>query len=122
MINKEKKLQKANRRKERIKYKLRLYGDRPRLIFNKTNRYLIAQVVDDNQGKTLAYATSSEKDFAISGFSRKNKAAASELGKLIAERAKNSGVEKVMLDRSGMIYHGKIESFAQAAREKGLVF
>ncbi|MCB1191016.1 MAG: 50S ribosomal protein L18 [Leptospiraceae bacterium] len=122
MINKENKLVKANRRKERAKFKLKGYGNRPRLVFNKTNRYLIAQVVDDTQGKTIAYATTAEKDFSVSGYSRKNKEAASELGKLIATRAKNNGIDKVMLDRSGMIYHGKIASFAEAAREKGLEF
>lgn len=97
-------------------------NERPRLVFNKTNKYLIAQVVDDKQGVTLAYATSYEKSFPETGGSRKNKKAAEEMGKIIAQRAIEKGVKQVMLDRSGMLYHGKIAAFADAAREVGLEF
>ena len=110
------------RRTSRIRYKLRHNGERPRLVFNKTNHYLIAQVIDDIKGVTLAYAVSSEKDFPIKTENRKNKKSAEELGKIIAKRAKDKGVSKVMLDRSGMIYHGKISAFADSARKEGLEF
>lgn len=122
MINKEKSNISKERRIDRSRYKLRKLGDRPRLVFNKTNRYLIAQIIDDEKGSTIAYAISSEKSFPVQGYSRKNKDAAKHLGKIIAERAKVKGVEKVMLDRSGMIYHGKLAAFADSAREGGLDF
>lgn len=122
MINKQKHRAGKERRIERARFKLKQNGDRPRLVFNKTNRYLIAQVIDDNVGNTLAYAISSEKSFTVQGFSKKNKQAATELGKIIAERAKSKGISKVMLDRSGIIYHGKLAAFAESARKEGLEF
>ncbi|MCB1179315.1 MAG: 50S ribosomal protein L18 [Leptospiraceae bacterium] len=122
MINKSKTKEQVDRRKRRIRYKLKSNDERPRLVFNRTNRYLIAQVIDDKKGTTLAYAITSEKDFPVKSFSRKNKECAVELGKRIAERAKTSGVSKVKLDRSGMIYHGNIAAFADSAREGGLEF
>jgi large subunit ribosomal protein L18 len=122
MIDRKKIRETNERRTSRVRYKLKAVGNRHRLVFNKTNRYLIAQVIDEVNGKTLAYAASSEKDFPIKSFSRKNKASAIELGKIIAERAKSKGIKEVMLDRSGYIYHGKIAAFADSAREGGLVF
>jgi large subunit ribosomal protein L18 len=122
MINLKKPKESAERRIERSRYKLRKNGERPRLVFNKTNRYLIAQVIDDTKGATLAYAISSEKTFPVQGYSRKNKVAAAALGKIIAERAKTKGVKLVMLDRGGMVYHGKLAAFADSAREGGLEF
>jgi large subunit ribosomal protein L18 len=122
MINKQKHRPGQERRIERARFKLKANGDRPRLVFNKTNRFLIAQVIDDTAGSTIAYAVSSEKSFPGQGFSKKNKQAATELGKLIAERAKSKGIIKVMLDRSGIIYHGKLAAFAESARKEGLEF
>ncbi|MCC6274224.1 MAG: 50S ribosomal protein L18 [Leptospiraceae bacterium] len=122
MINKEKKNLRSIKRTKRIRFKLKASADRPRLVFNKTNRYLIAQVIDDKGGATLAYAISSEKDFPLKGETRKNKKSAIELGKVIAKRALSKGVKQVVLDRSGMIYHGKIAAFADSAREGGLEF
>ena len=107
MINKQKHRPGQERRIERARFKLKQNGDRPRLVFNKTNRYLIAQVIDDTAGKTIAYAVSSEKSFPVQGYSKKNKQAATELGKL---------------DRSGIIYHGKLAAFAESARKEGLEF
>lgn len=122
MINKLANRESKERRISRVRYKLKTNGDRPRLVFNKTNRFLIAQVINDLDGQTLAYAVTSEKDFPIKTFSRKNKEAATELGKIIAQRAKTKGVTKVMLDRSGIIYHGKLAAFAESARKEGLEF
>lgn len=122
MINKSKTRESHLRRSDRIRYKLKKSGERPRLVIIKTNRYLAVQVIDDNTGSTLISATSSEKTFPIQTFSRKNKDSAKELGKLIAERAKGKGITKVKLDRSGYIYHGNIAVFAESAREGGLEF
>jgi large subunit ribosomal protein L18 len=122
MINKTKKNINQKRRASRSRFKLLKSGNRPRLVFTKSNRYLTAQVIDDVQGKTLAYATTMEKEFPAHENSKKSKSAATILGKIIAERAKKTGVEKVMLDRSGMIYHGAIAAFAESAREGGLEF
>ena len=101
---------------------MKQFGSRPRLVFNKSNRYLIAQVIDDSRGQTLVYATTKEKNFPPHENSKKSKSAAVQLGKVIAERAKQHGITKVMLDRSGMIYHGVIAAFAESAREEGLEF
>jgi len=122
MISRKKIRETTQRRIDRIRYKLKTTGSSPRLVFNKTNRYLIAQIIDDTNGSTLAYASTNEKSFPINGYSRKNKKSAVELGKIIAERAKTKGVSSVMLDRSGAIYHGNIAAFADSAREGGLKF
>jgi large subunit ribosomal protein L18 len=122
MINKTQKKINKERRVSRARFKLKKNGQRPRLVFNKSNRYLIAQVIDDVAGKTLAYASTQEPNFPSHENSKKSKSAAQVLGKVIAERAKKAGVSLVMLDRSGMIYHGAIASFADAAREGGLEF
>jgi large subunit ribosomal protein L18 len=122
MISRKKIRETRERRIERIRYKLKKNGSSPRLVLNKTNRYLIAQIVDDKSGNTLAFATSSEKTFPIQGYSRKNKKSAAELGKIIAERAKLKGITTVMMDRSGAIYHGNISVFADSARQGGLQF
>ncbi|MCE9502064.1 MAG: 50S ribosomal protein L18 [Leptospira sp.] len=122
MINKQKKKVSTNRRKERIRYKLQANSDRPRLVFNRTNRFLIAQVIDDAKGATVAFAISSEKDFPEKGTNRKSKASAVQLGKIIAQRAIAKGIKEVMLDRSGLLYHGRVAAFADSAREGGLQF
>ncbi|XDD41465.1 50S ribosomal protein L18 [Leptospira sp. WS60.C2] len=122
MINKTAKNIKRLRRAERVRYKLRQTSDRPRLVFNKTNRYLTAQIIDDAKGVTLVYATTLEKDFPKHENSKKSKSAATELGKVVAEKAKKAGVSQVVLDRSGMVYHGRIAAFADSARESGLEF
>lgn len=122
MIDKTKKNINQQRRASRSRYKLLQNGTRPRLVFTKSNRYLSAQVIDDVQGKTLVFATTLEKDFPAHENSKKSKSAAAQLGKVLAERAKKNGVSQVMMDRSGMIYHGAIAAFAEAAREGGLEF
>lgn len=122
MINKQKHSESTKRRIARARYKLKQNGDRPRLVFNKSNRFLQAQVIDDKTGNTIAFATTLEKTFETKGYSKKNKKSAEELGKVIAERSKSKGVTKVMLDRSGIIYHGKLAAFADSARKEGLEF
>ncbi|MDF3819060.1 50S ribosomal protein L18 [Leptospira sp. 96542] len=122
MINKTAKNIQRERRAERVRFKIRSTSNRPRLVFNKTNRYLTAQIIDDTKGVTLVYATTLEKDFPKHENSKKSKAAATELGKIVAEKAKKAGVSQVVLDRSGMVYHGRIAAFADSAREGGLEF
>ncbi|TGN18359.1 50S ribosomal protein L18 [Leptospira idonii] len=122
MINKTAKNIQRERRAERVRYKIRATAGRPRLVFNKTNRYLTAQVIDDTKGVTVAYATTQEKDFPKHENSKKSKSAATQLGKLIADKAKKAGISQVVLDRSGMVYHGRIAAFADSAREGGLEF
>ncbi|WP_078129490.1 50S ribosomal protein L18 [Leptospira alexanderi] len=121
MIDRLKKSVSKIKRAERSRFKLKKSGSRPRLVFNKSNKYLSCQIIDDIQGVTLAYATTSEKTFT-EGKSKKDKDAAKILGKLIAERGSQKGVKQVMLDRSGMIFHGRIAAFAEGAREAGLEF
>jgi|JI10StandDraft_1071094.scaffolds.fasta_scaffold1243922_2 large subunit ribosomal protein L18 len=122
MINKTKKNINKQRRAERVRFVLKKNGTRPRLVFNKSNKFLTAQIIDDTKGVTLAYASSLEKTFPNHENSKKSKKAAVILGKIIAERATKAGVKIVMLDRSGMIYHGAISAFADSARESGLEF
>lgn len=122
MINKTKKNINKKRRAERVRFTLKKNGNRPRLVFNKSNKFLTAQIIDDTKGVTLAYATTLEKSFPSHENSKKSKSAAITLGKIIAERASKAGVKIVMLDRSGMLYHGAISAFADSAREGGLEF
>lgn len=107
------------RRKVRVSNAIKPKTPRPRLVINRSNRYLHCQVIDDLTGRTLCAASTSEKEFKLRD---KNKEAAKLLGELIAERAVAKGVKQVVLDRRGIIYHGKVAAFADAAREKGLEF
>ncbi|GBF48901.1 50S ribosomal protein L18 [Leptospira ryugenii] len=122
MINKTAKNIQRKRRTERVRFKLKANSSRPRLVFNKSNKYLTAQIIDDSKGITLVYATTFAKDFPAHENSKKSKAAATQLGKVIAEKAKKAGLSQVVLDRSGMVYHGRIAAFADSAREGGLEF
>ncbi|MGQ5701092.1 50S ribosomal protein L18 [Sandaracinobacteroides sp. A072] len=92
---------------------------RPRLSVHRSQQHIYAQVIDDNAGRTLASASTLEKDFEGSGATV---AAAAAIGKLLAERAKAAGVGKVVFDRGGFIFHGRVKALADAAREGGLEF
>ena len=92
---------------------------RPRLAVFRSNRYLYAQVIDDHTGRTLAAASSQEAALRDKNLSVET---ASEIGKLVAERAKEAGVEAVVFDRGGFTYHGRIKALADAARASGLEF
>ncbi len=112
-----------DRRKARVRRALRKKaGDRPRLSVFRSNKYIYAQVIDDRAGRTLAAASSNEPEMRKSLKSTGDKAAAEAVGKLIAERAKKAGVEKVVFDRGGYIYHGRVKALAEGAREGGLDF
>ncbi|MCA9072893.1 MAG: 50S ribosomal protein L18, partial [Planctomycetaceae bacterium] len=95
---------------------------RPRLSVFRSNKHIYAQVIDDLEGRTLASASTMEKDVAGSGGYGGNKEFAAKIGKLIAERAMEKGVKEVVFDRGPYQYHGRIAALADAAREAGLQF
>ncbi len=103
----------------RIRAKLRGTAERPRLAVFRSVAHIYAQVIDDNAGRTLVAASTAEKDHKRGGG---NLAAAKEVGKLVADRAKDKGIRSVVFDRGGYQYHGRIKALAEAAREAGLEF
>ena len=105
---------------ERIRHKVRGSEERPRLAVYRSTKHIYAQVIDDRKGFTLVAASSSEKNSAVK--SGGNVAGAKEVGKLVAQRAKEKGIGKVVFDRGGYLYHGRIKALADAAREAGLEF
>ena len=109
------------RRHRRVRKKVHGTAARPRLAVFRSNKHLVAQVIDDDAGLTLAAASTTEADQRAAG-SGGSVDAASRIGTLIAERAKAAGVHKVVFDRGGFIYHGRIAALAAAAREAGLEF
>lgn len=110
-------------RRERIKKGIRKHlsgsAERPRLSVYRSNKGIYAQVIDDVTGKTLASASSSSKDFSADGTKIEQSKA---VGKLIAEKAKAAGINQVVFDRNGYLYHGRVKSLADGAREGGLDF
>ena len=111
------------RRRERLRFQLRKKGGgRPRLSVFRSGRHIYAQVIDDNAGRTLAAASSLEKDLRGELRTGADRDAASAVGKLIAERAKEAGVTEVVFDRGSYLYHGRVKALADAAREGGLAF
>ena len=105
---------------ERIRAKVEGDGQRPRLAVFRSLKHIYVQIVDDATGTTVAAAASTEDPFK--GRTGGNVAAAKEVGRLIAERAKEKGIKAVVFDRGGYIYHGRVKSLAEAAREAGLEF
>jgi large subunit ribosomal protein L18 len=110
----------------RIRKKLRGTTERPRLTVFRSTAHIYAQVIDDTKGVTLVAASSTEKAGDTGKPGKKatggNVAAAKEIGKRVAERAKENGINKVVFDRGGYIYHGRVKALADAAREAGLEF
>jgi large subunit ribosomal protein L18 len=107
------------RRHYRVRRKVRGSGGRPRLAVFRSNRYIYAQVIDDDAGRTLAAASSQEP--AMRG-RRLTKETATAVGKLVATRAKEAGIGRVIFDRGGYAYHGRVKALADGAREEGLEF
>ena len=107
------------KRHKRVRAHISGTAQRPRLDVFRSAKNIYAQVIDDVAGVTLASAASNEKDFGIYGG---NVEAAKKVGALIAERAKAKGIEEVVFDRGGYLYHGRVEALAEAAREGGLKF
>jgi large subunit ribosomal protein L18 len=104
------------KRRWRIRKKIKGTAERPRLAVHFSNKNIYAQCIDDVKGHTVAYVSS------IGGDQKANNDGAAALGKAIADKAKAAGVESVVFDRSGRRYHGCVKSFAEAAREGGLQF
>lgn len=109
------------RRHRRVRKKIHGTAERPRLAVHRSNKHLTVQVIDDDAGVTLAAASTNEPDLRSSG-SGGTVDAATRVGSLIAERAKAAGVTKVVFDRGGFAYHGRIAAVAAAARDAGLEF
>jgi large subunit ribosomal protein L18 len=107
------------RRHDRVRKSVSGNAARPRLAVFRSNRYIYAQVIDDDAGRTLAAASSQEKKLRDKTLSTDT---AAEVGKLIAARAEEAGVEAVVFDRGGFPYHGRVKALADAAREGGLKF
>jgi large subunit ribosomal protein L18 len=111
------------RRVARVRRSLKLRaGTRPRLSVFRSSKNIYAQVIDDAAGRTIAAASTIEKELRDRLATGADTSAATEVGKLVAERAKQAGVSTVVFDRGGYIYHGRVKALADAAREGGLQF
>jgi large subunit ribosomal protein L18 len=108
------------RRHARVRKKVRGTAERPRLAVYRSNKHISVQVIDDLAGRTLATASTVETD--LRGDATGNIEAARKVGQLVAERAKSAGIEKVVFDRGGFRYHGRVAALADAARDAGLEF
>ena len=106
-------------RHKRVRGKISGTPERPRLNVFRSNTNIYAQVIDDVTGKTLVSASSLEKDFNVEGTKSD---AAKQVGMNVAERAKAKGIENVVFDRGGYVYHGRVKALAEGAREGGLQF
>ena len=119
MVTKKDKNAQRLKRHARVRAKVSGTAERPRLAVYRSNAHIYAQIIDDVNGVTLVAAASNEKDFeGDTG----NKEAASKVGKLVAERTKAKGIDTVVFDRGGYIYHGRVAELAEGAREGGLEF
>ncbi|PWL48288.1 MAG: 50S ribosomal protein L18 [Clostridiales bacterium] len=107
------------KRHRRVRGKISGTAERPRLNVYRSTNHIYAQIIDDTKGATLVTASSTEKDFGMTGG---NKEAARKVGKLIGERAKAAGIGAVVFDRGGYLYHGRVQELAEGARESGLEF
>ncbi|MBB5754230.1 50S ribosomal protein L18 [Prosthecomicrobium pneumaticum] len=111
------------RRSARVRRHIRsVAGERPRLSVFRSSKHIYAQVIDDAAGRTVAAASSLEKDLKASLKTGADKAAAEAIGKLVAERALAAGVKAVVFDRGPYLFHGRVKALADGAREGGLDF
>jgi large subunit ribosomal protein L18 len=109
------------RRHRRVRKKVHGTAERPRLAVHRSNKHITVQLIDDDSGRTIASASTTEPDLRGSG-SGSTVAAATKIGQTVAQRAKAAGVNKVVYDRGGYLYHGRVAAVAEAAREAGLEF
>ena len=116
------KLNQFDKRKMRVRRSLERSADRPRLSVFRSSKHIYAQVIDDARASTLAAASSLEKDLKSGLKTGADKAAATAVGKLLAERALKAGIKNVVFDRGGYRYHGRIKALADGARDGGLSF
>jgi len=111
------------KRRARVRRSLKANsGTRPRLSVHRSGKNIYARVIDDEAGKTIASASTLEKDLRGALKTGADKAAAAAVGKLVAERALKAGIDTVVFDRGGFLYHGRVKALAEAAREGGLKF
>lgn len=114
-----------DKRKLRVRSRLRKSLKKnglPRLCIHRTNSHIYAQIIDDAAGKTLASASTQSETLRSKLKNTSNRHAAEEVGKAIAKSAKKMGLEKVVFDRGGFVYHGRVEALAMGARTEGLIF
>ena len=113
-----------HRQRIHLRVRMRVNGtpERPRLCVYRSNGHIYAQVIDDRSGRTLVSASSIDKEMRKEMKNGNNLAAAKVIGKKVAERARAAGIELVVFDRGGYMYHGRVEALAAAAREAGLKF
>ena len=115
------KLSLFERRRQRVRTSLRKRaGDRLRLSIHRSGKHIYAQVIDDKEGRTVASASTIDKD--VKGKGGATTQSAQDVGKRVAERAKAAGVTRVIFDRGGFLFHGRVKALADAAREHGLEF
>ena len=119
MINRPDTRSQRIKRHNRVRGKISGTAERPRLCVFRSEKNIYAQVIDDVAGKTLVSASSLEKDFACEGTKTD---AARQVGKNVAERALAKGIDTVVFDRGGFVYHGRVQALAEGAREGGLKF
>lgn len=115
------KVERRTRIRRRIRKKIHGTAEKPRLSVFRSNKHIYVQLIDDNKGVTLVSACSREKKIADSAGIKKTEQAA-RVGKLLASKCKDKGIEQVVFDRGGYKYHGRVRSLADAAREGGLKF
>jgi len=116
-------LSQYQRRKLRVRRKLRQFAnDRPRLSVHRSSKHIYAQIIDDARGVTVAAASTLDRDLRGDLKTGADKAAATRVGQIIAEKAKAAGVTDVVFDRGGYMFHGRVKALADAAREGGLNF
>lgn len=118
---KEKRLARLKRHR-RVRKKIFGTSERPRLAVYKSNAGMIAQIIDDTEGKTLVYAATNDKELKEKIKQKGNKEAAALVGQLLAQRAIKAGIKNVVFDRGGFLYHGRVKALAEAARKEGINF
>lgn len=122
MSNAKKRISGRLARHKRIRKKVSGTAERPRLTVRRSIKHIIAQIVDDASGRSLLQVTTASKEFIASNGSANRIEQSTKLGALVAEKAKGLGIETVVFDRGGFIYHGRVKALADGARESGLKF
>jgi len=122
MFNKQNRKLQTQRRHRRVRVTLMGTTERPRLAVYRSGNHIYAQVIDDTKGVTLAAASSIDKELKEKLSQTGNVEASKEVGKLVAARAIAKGIDAVVFDRGGFVYHGRVAALADAAREAGLLF
>ncbi len=113
---------KRARIKKALKDKIRGTKEKPRLTVYKSCRNIYAQIIDDVDRVTLCSASTLDKSLSLTGFGKSNKEIAGKVGKILAQRAKDKKISKIVFDRNGYKFHGRIKALADACREEGLIF